>query len=147
MTKQLSGLEKEIITKQRQIKQKIEEYNITIYDLEQYRLSRPIVDKTDILDYRIFEKDKEIKSLRRELLEYNAEILASHNSKSILESEFINANKKLPTNNPPDMKELSKITDEIYYYPGRNVDIIKMMRERYPNKPLEKATSINSKDK
>ncbi len=35
-TKQLAELEKEIVVKQRQIKQKIEEYNITIEDLKDY---------------------------------------------------------------------------------------------------------------
>jgi hypothetical protein len=38
-----------------------------------------------------------------------------------------------------------QITDEMYNYPGRNVNIIKMMREAYPNKFKEKNTNINSK--
>jgi hypothetical protein len=44
------------------------------------------------------------------------------------------------------MEELAKITDEIYNYPGRNVNIIKMMREVYPNKFKEKNTNTHSKN-
>jgi hypothetical protein len=44
------------------------------------------------------------------------------------------------------VEELSKITYEIYNYPGRNINIIKVMREAYPNKFKEKNTNINSKD-
>ena len=54
--------------------------------------------------------------------------MASNNSKSALEREFIDVHKWLPKNNPLDMAELSKIIDEIYYYPGRNVNMIKMIR-------------------
>ena len=60
--------------------------------------------------------------------------MLSNNSKSVSEIEFIDANKWLPEKDPLNIEELSKITEEIYYYPGRNVDIIKMMRERYSNK-------------
>jgi hypothetical protein len=44
-TKQLTDLNKEIEIKQRQINQIIEEYGLTIQDLEQYRSNRPLVDK------------------------------------------------------------------------------------------------------
>ena len=79
------------------------------------------------------------------MLECQAKVLTHPNPKSIPESEFIDANKRLPENNQLDMEELSKITDEIYYYPSRNVDIIKVMREAYPNKFKEKNININSK--
>jgi len=141
LTKYLAELEKATIIKERQIKQKTQEYNTTIEDLKKYRLNKPLVDKINILESKLLDKDIENYKLNEELLECQAKFLNWPNSKSILESEFIDANKRLPENNPMDMEELSKITDEIYYHPGRNVDIIKLMRERYPNKFKEKNTN------
>jgi hypothetical protein len=143
LTKQLADIEKEAILKERQIKQKTEEYHTTIEDLNEYRLNRPLEDKIHVLESKLFDKEMEIDKLKEELLECQAKVLVLPNSKSILESEFIAANKRLPGNNQLDMEELSKITDEIYYYPGRNVDIIKLMRERYPNKFKEKNTNTD----
>ena len=143
LTKHLSELEKATIIKERQIKQKTQEYNTTIEDLKKYRLNKPLVDKINILESKLLDKDIENYKLKEELLECQAKFLVLPNSKSISESEFIDANKRLPENNPMDMEELSKITDEIYYHPGRNVDIIKLMRERYPNKFKEKNTNTD----
>jgi hypothetical protein len=145
LTKDLAELEKETIIKERQIKQKTEEYNITIDTLKEYQLNKPLVDKINTLESKLFDKEIENDDLKEELLECQAKVLTLPNSKSILESEFIDANKRLPENNQLDKEELSKITDEIYNYPGSNVNIIKMMREAYPNKFKEKNTNINSK--
>jgi hypothetical protein len=145
LTKDLAELEKETIIKERQIKQKTEEYNITIDTLKEYRSNKPLVDKINTLESKLFDKEIENDDLKEELLECQAKVLTLPNSKSILESEFIDANKRLPENNQLDKEELSKITDEIYNYPGSNVNIIKMMREAYPNKFKEKNTNINSK--
>jgi hypothetical protein len=141
LKKELSDLEKATMIKESQIKQKTQEYNTTIEDLKKYRLNKPLVDKINILESKLLDKDIENYKLKEELLECQAKFLNWPNSKSILESEFIDANKRLPENNPMDMEELAKITDEIYYYPARNVDIIKLMRERYPNKFKEKNTN------
>ena len=146
LTKYLAELEKETIIKERQIKQKTEEYNITIDTLKEYRLNKPLVDKINILESKLFDRDIENDELKEELSERESKVLTHPNSKSIPGSEFIDANKRLPENNPLGMEELSKITDEIYYLPSRNVDIIKVMRERYPNTFKEKNTNINSKD-
>jgi hypothetical protein len=138
MTKQLAELEKRIMIKQGQINQKIREHKITIDDLNEFRLKRPILVKMDVLEFRLSEKEEENQSLKEEILNYKAKILALNSSKSVLESEFTNVNKKLPANNPLDITELSKITDEIFYHPNRNIEIIKMMREHFINKPIEK---------
>jgi DNA repair ATPase RecN len=143
LKKELSDLEKATMIKESQIKQKTQEYNTTIEDLKKYRLNKPLVDKINILESKLLDKDIENYKLNEELLECQAKFLNWPNSKSILESEFIDANKRLPENKPMDMEELSKITDEIYYHPGRNVDIIKLMRERYPNKFKEKNTNTD----
>ena len=141
LKKELSDLEKATIIKESQIKQKTQEYNTIIEDIKKYRLNKSLVDKITILESKLLDKDIENYKLNEELLECQAKFLNWPNSKSILESEFIDANKRLPENNPMDMEELAKITDEIYYYPARNVDIIKLMRERYPNKFKEKNTN------
>lgn len=143
LKKELGDLEKATITKESQIKQKTQEYNTIIEDIKKYRLNKPLVNKINILESKLLDKDIENDKLKEELLECQAKFLVWPNSKSISESEFIAANKRLPENNPMDMEELSKITDEIYYYPGRNVDIIKLMRERYPNKFKEKNTNTD----
>jgi hypothetical protein len=134
LTKYLAELKKDTIAKEREIEQKFEEYDITTTDLDEYRLNRPIVDKINILESELFDKEIETESLKGELLKYKIKIMLSNNSKSVSEIEFIDANNWLPEKDPLNIEELSKITEEIYYYPGRNVDIIKMMRERYPNK-------------
>ena len=99
------------MTKEGQINQKIREHKITIDDLNEYRLKRPILVKIDVLEFRLFKKEEENESLKEEILNYKAKILALNSSKSVLESELINANKKLPTSSPLDITELSKITD------------------------------------
>ena len=143
LTKYLAELEKATIIKESQIKQKTQEYNTITEDIKKYRLNKPLVDKINILESKLLDKNIENDKLKEELLECQAKFLDWPNSKSISESEFIAANKRLPENNPMDMEELSKITDEIYYFPGRNVDIIKLMRERYPNKFKEKNTNTD----
>ena len=143
LKKELTELEKATIIKESQIKQKTQEYNTITEDIKKYRLNKPLVDKINILESKLLDKDIENYKLNEELLECQAKFLVWPNSKSISESEFIDANKRLPESNPMDMEELSKITDEIYYYPGRNVDIIKLMRERYPNKFKEKNTNTD----
>jgi hypothetical protein len=80
LTKYLSDLEKKVIIKEMQI----EKYDITITDLEGYKLSRPTVDKINILESELFEKEIENYSLKEELLKYQIEITASNNSKSVL---------------------------------------------------------------
>ncbi len=80
----------------------------------------------------------------KELLEILDENSALKFEKTIHENDLIEANKYLPSNNPIDRKELSKITDEIFAYPSRNLDIIKVMREYCRREPKEKDKNINS---
>ena len=67
--------------------------------------------------------------------------------KTVQETEIIEVNKKLPSNSPIGRKELSKIADEIFSHPSRNIDIIKLMRERYLRKPDEKDNNIKEKNR
>ncbi|MDQ6723242.1 MAG: hypothetical protein M3Z01_03130 [Thermoproteota archaeon] len=133
--RQIAELEREIERSQIQITQQIEEYDITVKDLEEYRRSRPLVDKINELESKLFDKEIEIDSLKEDLFDYKAEILSLKSPKYVLESEFTDTNKWLPENNPLDISELSRITDEIYYNPSRHVDIIKLIRDRHPSKP------------
>jgi hypothetical protein len=123
LTKYLAELKKDTIAKEREIEQKFEEYDITTTDLDEYRLNRPIVDKINILESELFDKEIETESLKGELLKYKIKIMLSNNSKSVSEIEFIDANNWLPEKDPLNIEELSKITEEIYY-PGRSVKII-----------------------
>jgi hypothetical protein len=145
-TKQLTELDKKISIKQRQIKQLIEEYGLTIQDLNDYRLNRPLIDKIQELE-RILKKVENDKSmLMEELFEIDEENSELKPEKTIQEKEVIEVNKKLPSTNPIGIKELSKIADEIFSHPSRNIDVIKLMRERSPIKSNEKDNNINEKD-
>ncbi len=66
----------------------------------------------------------------KELFEIDEKNSKLKSEKTIQEKEIIEVNKKLPSNNPIGIKELSKIADEIFSHPSRNIDIIKLMRER-----------------
>ncbi len=133
--KQLTDLDKEIAIKQRQIKQIIEEYDLTIQDLKDYRLNRPLIDKIQKLEYMLQNKEKEKSWLIKDLIDAENENSDLRLKKTVQEKELIEANKKLPSNNPIGIKELSKITDEFFSHPSKNVDIIKLMRERYLRNP------------
>ncbi|HEY0579515.1 MAG TPA: hypothetical protein VGC75_02300, partial [Candidatus Nitrosocosmicus sp.] len=145
-TKQLTELNKEIAIKQRQIKQLIEEYGLTIQDLKDFRLNRPLIDKNQELEraIKILEKDKSM--LIKDLMDMENENTALRLKKTVQEKEIIEVNKKLPSNSSIGIKELSKIADEFFSYPSRNVDIIKVMRERYLRKPKEKDKKIKEKN-
>jgi hypothetical protein len=76
------------------------------------------------------EKESEISLLKEDLMKYQVDISILESSKTVFESEFINANKKLPTNSPINITELTKITDELFYRPSRNIEAIKLIHER-----------------
>ena len=116
MTKQLAELEKRITIKEGQINQKIREHKITIDDLNEYRLKRPILVKIDVLEFRLSKKEEENESLKEEILNYKAKILAINSSKSVLESELINTNKKLPTSNPLDIISQNYLKSQMRYF-------------------------------
>ena len=54
--------------------------------------------------------------LREELLDCQSEVESLKSPKLIFESELIKANEGLPKDKPIEPKELSRITDEIFYH-------------------------------
>ncbi len=128
--KQLSELDKAVEIKQRQIKQTIVEYDITTKDLEQYRSNRPLIDKIYKLEFALSNREKEKSLIMEDLISIENKNEELESKKNVAESEIIEANKKLPKNNPITIKELQEITHKIYSNPSSNVDIIKIMRER-----------------
>ena len=76
--------------------------------------------------------------LMKDLIGIDNENSALKLKKTVQENELVEVNKKLPSNNPISINELSKITDEFFSHPSKNIDIIKAMRERYPRKLKEK---------
>ena len=137
-TEQLDLLDKEITKRQGTIRQLIEEYNITTEDLKEYRSSRPLIYKIEELEDLLNEKESEISLLKEDLMNYQVDISLLESSKTVFESEFINANKKLPTNSPINITELTKITDELFYHPSRNIEVIRLIRERIQQAKLQK---------
>jgi len=68
-TKQLVDLNKEIEIKQRQIKQLIEEHGLTILDLKNCRLNRPLIDKIQELERTLKNMENDKSMLVEELFE------------------------------------------------------------------------------
>ena len=110
----------------------IGEYHTTKEDLEDFKSSRPLLDKIYNLEIGLKDKDEEISLQREKMLEYQLEIYMNNYSKSISEMEIDKANELLSKeeDTPLDMEELSRLFDEIYKNPSRNIDIIKLFRER-----------------
>ena len=136
-TRQLEDLDKEIAKRENRIRQQLEEDGLTMSDLNEYRQSRPLADKISKLEEELNEKENEMSLLKEELLDCQAELETLKSPKCILESEIIKANEGLPKDKPIEPKELSIIADEIFYNPGRNTDIIKLMRQRLPRRSSE----------
>jgi flagellar biosynthesis chaperone FliJ len=126
----LESLDKEISETQEKLRQIIDEYNTTKNDLEEYRRNRPLRESVNRLTNTLIDKENEIFLLEKDLVSCRAELDLEKNSRLVRETEFDEANKKLPIDCPLEMEELVKITDEIFYNPNRNVDIIKFMRKR-----------------
>ena len=110
-------------------------------DLNEYRLNRPLADKIGKLEEELNEMENEMSLLREELLDCQAEVETLKSPKYILQSKIIKANQGLPKDKPIEPKELSSITDEIFCHPGRNTDIIKLMRQRFARKSTEQTYS------
>ena len=110
----------------------IYEYHTTKEDLEGFKSSRPLIDKINKLELELKAKDEKISLQRQKVLECQLENYMRDYSESILEKEFDKANELLSEEeeSPIDMGELSRLSDEIYHYPSRNIDIIKLLRER-----------------
>jgi len=83
--------------------------------------------------------------LIEELFEMEEEISKLKSEKTVQETEIIEVNKRLPLNSPIGRKELSEITDEIFSHPSRNIDVIKLMRDRGLIKPDEKDNKIKER--
>lgn len=127
------------------MKQQMEEYKITVMDLKDYRLKRPLLEKTHELEKILDRKNDEISIIKKELMDFVEQNEKLKSSKVVSESEFIETNKKLTANNPLNIKELTTITDEIFYHPSRYVEIIKLMRDHYPINSKEKTTNLSQK--
>ena len=126
----LESLDKTILERQVQINQMIDEYGITKNDLEEYRRNRPLRESIEKLEDNVKDKAAAIAMLKIDLKMCESKLYLEENSRTVSEIEFDKANKKLPIDHPLEIKELIKITDEIFYNPSRNVDIIKYMRKR-----------------
>jgi hypothetical protein len=126
----LESLDKEISERQEKIRQIIDEYNTTKNDLEEYRRNGPLRELVKKLTQIVEDKETKISILEKDLISCRADLYLEENSRAVSEMEFDKVNKKLPVDHPLEMEELNAITDEIFYYPDRNVDIIKLMRKR-----------------
>ncbi len=117
-TMQLKELDKNIAEKEERIRQKAEEYGLTIEDLKVYRSNLPLVNKIEELKNQLRDYINKIYLLQKEVNDYRINQEIESYSRSVSEKEFDEANKKLPEGRPLDIKELVIITDEIYFYPS-----------------------------
>jgi hypothetical protein len=103
------------------------EYHTTKEDLEEFKSSRPLLDKIDKLEFEPKDKDEGISLRRKKMLEHQLEIHMSDCSRSVSEKELDKANELLSKegepfddgewkgeNVPIDVKELSP-GFEIYF--------------------------------
>jgi hypothetical protein len=127
---QLEALDEEISERQEKIRQIVDEYNTTKNDLEEYRRNRPLRESVKRLTNTLSDKENEIILLEKDLRRCRLDLELEKNSMLVSETEFDEANKKLPPDRPLDVGELVKITEEIFYNPSRHVDIIRLMRKR-----------------
>ncbi len=128
--KQSDILDKRIHERENQLKQKVKEYNVSVNELERYRRSKSLLDKTTELKTRVESQDQLISRLNKEIFELKADKILSDLGDSVSENELDEANKKLPKDRPLDVKELDGIRNEIFYNPSKYVDVIKMVRYR-----------------
>ncbi len=134
-TMHLKELDKRIAEKEERIRQIDEEYGLSIEYLKVYRSNLHLVDKIEELDNHFKDCVIETYRLQEEVNRYRINQEIESYSRSVSEKEFDDANKKLPEGRPLDIKELARITDEIYFHPGRNEQIIRLMRQRFANSP------------
>lgn len=126
----------------------ISEYHTTREDLEDFKSSRPLLDKIGKLEYELKAKDEEISLQRKKMLEYQLEIYMSEYTRSISEKEFDKANELLleegepfddgewtSGSDPIDVNELCALADDVFQHPSRNIDIIKLLRARRQSQP------------
>ncbi len=137
------NLDIEISNQHKKILKLMSEYHTTKEDLEDFKSSRPLLDKIGKLEDELKAKDEEMSLQRKKMLEYRLEIHMSDYSRSVYERELDRANELLSEegepldegewtsgNAPTDVNELSALADEICQYPSRNIDIIKLLRDR-----------------
>jgi hypothetical protein len=142
------NLDVEISNKHKKILKLMSEYDTTKEDLENFRSSRPLLEKISKLEDELKAKDEEMSLQRKKMLEYRLEIHMSDYSRSISESELYKANELLSEEGEPldegewtsgcattDVKELSALADEVCQHPSRNIDIIKLLRDRRQSQP------------
>jgi hypothetical protein len=142
------NLDVEISNQHKKILRLISEYHATKEDLEDFKSSRPLLDKIGKLEDELKAKDEEISLQRKKMLEYQFEIYMSDYTRSISEKEFDKANELLSEEGEPfddgewtsgnaliDVKELYALADEVFQHPSRNIDIIKLLRERRQSQP------------
>ncbi|HYZ96637.1 MAG TPA: hypothetical protein VE524_08580 [Nitrososphaeraceae archaeon] len=128
-------MENKVAEKEERNREIAEEYGLTIEALKEYRSNLPLVDKIKKLDNHLKDCIVKIYRLQLEVNSYIVKQEIESYSRSVSEKEFDEANKKLPEDKPLDIKELSRIADEIYFYPSRNVQIFRSMRQRFANSP------------
>ncbi len=137
------NLDVEISNQHKKILKLMSEYHTTKEDLEDFRSSRPLLEKIGKLEDELKAKDKEMFLQRKKMLEYQLDIYMSDYPRSVYESELDRANELLSEEDEPldegewtsgwaptDVNELSALADEVCRYPSHNIDIIKLLRVR-----------------
>ncbi len=149
--KESENLDVEISNQHKKILKLMSECHTTKEDLEDFRSSRPLLDKIGKLEDELKAKDEEISLQRKKMLEYQLDIYMSDYSRSVSESELDKANELLSEegepidegewtsgNAPIDVNELPALADEVCLHPSRNIDIIKLLRDRRLSQPENK---------
>jgi hypothetical protein len=89
------NLDREIEKKQTEKIYAIEDYNLTLMDLEDYRATRPLLDKIKKQNKEIIRLEKIIRLQNKTIKGYQAELYMEKYSNSVLEKELEKANEEI----------------------------------------------------
>lgn len=110
---------RDLMTKQKRV---MANYNVTMADLEEYRMNRPLLETLKA-------KNVELERVRRRM---NRLEIEKQYEWSVAVPELDRVNKGLM---PIDVDELGKLAKDLFHCPSKYPDIIRIMRERCELQP------------
>ncbi len=73
--------------------------------MKEYRSNKPLVDKMHSLEYALSKMEEDKSRIINELIEIDNKNSELESKKNVPENEFVEANKKLPKDNPLNIRE------------------------------------------
>jgi len=129
--KRLEQLKQELEDTQMNKDQALQDYNITIRDLDEYRKNRPLIDRL----LELVEVQEKLYNLTKQQRDYFHERFIGEKAQWLVsEHELDQANKQLhnyPLLKPIDADELFKLAKELFDHPTEYIGAIDAIRHKY----------------